>query len=384
MSSACEPRRIAFCITELDPGGAEKMLVELVTRLDRSDWAPHVYCLAPTGPLAERLLQADIPVTSLNVRSPLQWGAVFRFARLLQSFQPVLLQTFLFHANIAGRIAGRLARVPKIVSGIRVAEKDSPWRLWLDRRTNRLVDCNVCVSHAVAEFSERVARLPGNKCAVIPNGIDTDRLKSIGTADLSEFGIPPSGKTALFVGRLAPQKDPFQLLYVADLLLPKHRDLHFLIVGDGPLGEAMKERVGQTGWQSRVHFAGWRPDVASLMKASYCLTLTSLWEGMPNVVLEAMACRLPVVATDVEGVSELIRDGVNGFVAPPRNAEAFGQALDRLLQDSVKAETMGEKSQESVNKDFTIFAMVSKYVRLFENLLSGSHCDDLRSLPEKI
>ena len=116
---------MAFCITDLDPGGAERALVQLVTRLDRSRWQPSVICLAPRGMLADELEQAEVPVTCLGARHSRNVGMVGRLFHQLRESKPALLQTFLFHANIAGRIAGRLARVPKIVSGIRVAERRS-------------------------------------------------------------------------------------------------------------------------------------------------------------------------------------------------------------------------------------------------------------------
>ena len=137
------PTRIAFCITELDPGGAEQTLVQLATRLDRQDWEPRVYCLGPEAALVKPIQDAGIPVTCFGARGIADSLVLFRLASQLEKFQPTVLQSFLFHANIMGRFAAKLARVPVVVSGIRVAEQRSSWPLRIDRWSNGLVDKNV-------------------------------------------------------------------------------------------------------------------------------------------------------------------------------------------------------------------------------------------------
>ena len=136
-SLSANAKSIAFCITDLDPGGAERALVQLVLRLDRSRWSPVVFCLSKPGTLVADLAKADIPVDCLEAGSIGNVSVVPRLVRRLRRVRPDILQTFLFHANIVGRIAGRLAGVPVIVSGIRVAEHRSRFRLWLDRITDR-------------------------------------------------------------------------------------------------------------------------------------------------------------------------------------------------------------------------------------------------------
>ncbi|NQV23239.1 MAG: glycosyltransferase, partial [Rhodopirellula sp.] len=168
------PRRITFLITELDHGGAERALVRIATGLDRNLWEPQVVSLSDRGALAEPLEAVGIPVTSIGagrVHSPIGlWRATIGLSRCLKTQQPALLQTFLFHANIAGRLAAKRAGVPVVVSGIRVAEKRGRWRLAVDRMTDRFVDRHVCVSRSVADFSIRESGLPPSKVMVIPNG----------------------------------------------------------------------------------------------------------------------------------------------------------------------------------------------------------------------
>ena len=371
MSLPAEPIRLAFCITELDPGGAEKALVQLVTRLDRKRWQPHVYCLSQPGMMVDELVQANVPITCFGARHATQMWVVLRLVRELRQLKPALLQTFLFHANIVGRLAGRIARIPKIVSGIRVAEKRHAAPLWIDRITKGLVDHNICVSQAVADFSIARSRLKPHKVSVIPNGVDYERFAQATAADLSEFGIPDNAKTVLFVGRLDIQKNPLKLLESLIPLFDAHAELHALLVGAGELERELHGWVQTRQLSHRVHFAGWQPAIPQLLKAAYCLALPSRWEGMPNVVLEAMAAGLPVVATKVDGTAELVRDGQTGILVDPASTEKFSQALSRLLEDPDTASKMGIASQDVVKTEFTIDSIVSMYENLYSSLLQS-------------
>ncbi len=350
--------------------------MQLVTRLDRARWEPLVICLSPclpvgtaAGALTDDFERAGIPVTCLGARSRADVLVIGRLARELRAFQPALLQTFLFHANIAGRIAGRLAGVGKIVSGIRVAERRSRMRLWLDRATESLVDHHVCVSHAVAEFSARRGGLPAEKMTVIPNGVDATRFASARAADLWEFDIPAESRTVLFVGRLDPQKGPFVLLEAAEGFLATVDDLHVLLIGDGPLSSRLQAWVDQRNLGQRIHFAGWRADVAPLLKAADCLVLPSRWEGMPNVVLEAMASGLPVVATEVEGTTELIHNHQTGLLIPPDSPSELAGAVARVLGNPEQARTMSSAAQSYVSHAFTWDKLVQRFEQLYRSLL---------------
>lgn len=369
MTALQPPVRLAFCITDLDPGGAERALVQLVTRLDRTQWRPSVFCLSGPGLLTEDLIRADVPVVCFGAQRARQIGIVGRLAGHLRRWRPALLQTFLFHANIAGRVAGRMAGVQPIVSGIRVAEKRSRIPLLIDRWTNWLVVQNVCVSQAVADFSVQQGGLAPSKVTVIPNAVDAERFERAQPMDLSVFGIPPNSRTVLFVGRLDPQKAPDDLLAAFAGLVPQHEDLHLLYVGDGPLKHELWECVRHQELGTRVHFAGWQPDIAGIMRSATCLVLPSRWEGMPNVVLEAMAAGLPTITTRVEGVTEIVRDGVSGLLIAPGAVGELQSALDRLMRTPQLAAELIRNAQTIVKSEFTILSIVARYDRLYRSLL---------------
>jgi glycosyltransferase involved in cell wall biosynthesis len=369
VSSVKSPLRIAFCITDLDAGGAERALVQLVKGLDRGRWEPAVFCLAGHGVLADELKDAGIKVECLDARHWSNVGIILRLARKLRRFQPAIVQTFLFHANLAGRIAARCAGVGKVVAGIRVAEKRSRVPLWLDRWTNRLVTINVCVSQAVADFSVALAKLAPVKIVVIPNGVDVKRFTDAQPADLRAFGIPAGSPTLLTIGRLDRQKGLPDLIEAAALVSARFPAAHFLLVGEGRERSAIERLIGEKGLAERVHLAGWRPDVPELLSAGFGVVLSSHWEGMPNVVLEAMAAGLPVVATRVEGTSELVVDDQTGLLVPIESPQALAEAIGRLLADPASAKALGAAGRERVAAHFSWEQMVARYEKLYESLI---------------
>ena len=366
---------IAFCITDLEIGGAERCLVQLATGLDRQRFDPVVYCLG-SRPDAEEascvpvLEGAGIEVHCLGARGIRQIFSVLeRLGQLLAEQQPDLVQTFLFHANLVGRLAARRSGVRRVVSGIRVAEGRSRWPLWLDRLTEKAVDRYVCVSQAVARFSESRAGLPPEKMVVIPNGIDVTKYPSQCPVGLPSLGIRADRRVITFVGRLDRQKGVRWLIDAAEGWLSQLPDCDLLLVGKGPERGTLERRCEKRGISDRVHFAGWRNDVPDVLAASRLLLLSSQWEGMPNVVLEAMASGLPVVATDVHGVRELLGPAADAQTVSYGDSEALGYKVVRLMSDPQVATIFGAENQRRVGEEFSLARMIDAYQGLWESLV---------------
>ena len=328
-----------------------------------------MFCLSGPGLLAAELRAAGVPVVCLGAKHWSRVGAVLRLAHALRQFRPAILQTFLFHANLAGRISGRLAGIKTIVSGIRVAEKRSRIPLWFDCWTNRLVQVNVCVSQAVADFSVSQSRLLPNKIVVIPNGVDITRFAGAIPADLTALGIPRGSQVLLTIGRLDRQKGLSTLIEAASVLVPKFPQAHFLLVGEGPQRPEIDRLIRDKGLVGRMHLAGWRPDVPELLAAGAALILSSLWEGLPNVILEAMAAGLPVVATRVEGTSELVINSRTGLLVPAQSPQDLAAAIENILSDPAQAKAMGQFGQERA-AEFSWDNMVDRYCELYSSLLN--------------
>lgn len=368
---ARDPIPIAFCITELDRGGAERAFTRLILGLDHQKWLPRVYCLGPHGYFTDLLTAGNVTVECFGARGTASFPRlIWRLTGSLRRFQPRLLQSFLFHGNIAGRLAGRLAGVPVVVSGIRVAERRSPWYGRLDRWTNGLVDHNVCVSQGVADFAIHETKLKPGKISVIPNGVDFSLFRDAMAADRSLLGLRPVDPVVITVGRLEPQKGIVHFLDAAAIVLKTVPNCQFLIVGDGPDRTSLESHAAELGIAPSVTFTGPRPDVPELLKTSNVFVLASLWEGMPNALLEAMAAGLPVVATAVEGSREIVTNNENGLLVEPRNAAALGQAIVRLLDSPGDRSRFSEAAQQTVAKYFTDDSAVAAYERLYSRLLN--------------
>ena len=371
------PLEIALCITELDVGGAERCLVELAMRMDRQRFHPVVYCLGPPPrhdyrSLLPPLTRAGVSAVCLEGRSLWHFPWVLRrLKRLLASQKPQVLQTFLFHANTLGAIAARTAGVPHVATGIRVAERANRWHLWLARWTDRFVDRHVCVSRAVADFSAQTTRLPSEKLVVIPNGVDLSRFRGIEPANLGQFGIAPGRRAVTFVGRLERQKGVTWLVETAPRWMGRLPDCDLLLVGDGPEALNLERRRFELALGSRMFFAGWRWDVPEILAASSLLVLPSRWEGMSNVLLEAMASALPVVATDVEGVREALGTAAERQVAPAGDSQAFAERVVTMMRQPSLAAECGAENRRRVAQNYSIDRVVNAYERLWESLAAG-------------
>jgi len=349
-------------------------MVELATRLDRAAFEPHVVCLQPlpadaSRSLAPALQAAGVPVTSLEIRGI--WnapGALVRLTRLLRKLQPDIVQSFLFHANMLGRVAAWRAGVPRVVAGVRVAERRGRWRLRLDRWTDRLVDKHVCVSQAVAEFMHAQAGLPREKLVVIPNAVDMARYANVKPIAASELRLPPNRRWVTFIGRLDPQKNLEWLIEHAHQWLATAPAHDLLIVGDGPQRAVLQRLSRHPQIAGRVQLIGWRPEIPGILAASDLLVLPSLWEGMPNVVLEAMASGRPVLASDVEGVRELLGDDPRQLV-PPGDTEKWTAGVRTLLTDLPLAAQTGAKNRLRAERVFSPAAMCRAYAELYQSLI---------------
>jgi glycosyltransferase involved in cell wall biosynthesis len=371
---AVAPCRITFCITDLEPGGAERCLVELVTRLDRQRFDPTVYCLGPRPEgnalsLVDTLERSGVGVRCFGARRTIDFPrVVLSLRRHFAAERPQIVQAFLFHANVAATLAARLSGVPHIVTGIRVGEPHRRWRLTLSRTIDRWVERHVCVSRAVRDFSLRQAGLPQGKLVVIPNGVDVDRFAGATPSSLESLGVRRDRRIITYIGRLDEQKGLPWLIDLMPRILAHLSGHDLLLVGSGPQRELLERLVAERGLSERVHFAGFRADVPGILAASDLLVLPSRWEGMPNVILEAMASGKAVVATDVEGVAEALGGGAGQQTVPSGDAEGFVHKVLTNVADARLRALLGAQNQARARDVFSLPAMVDAYQRLYQSL----------------
>ncbi|MCA9103282.1 MAG: glycosyltransferase [Planctomycetales bacterium] len=365
-------RRVLQIIPSLDRSGAEKQLVLLATGLPRDEFDVHVAALTRGGPWEEDLRRADVPVTVIGKSLRADPRALWRLTTHVRHLKPDLVQTWLFAANAYGRVAARWAGIGKIVASERSVD---PWKngaeLALDRWLARSTDRIVVNSSGVRDFYVGKG-LPAGKFTIIPNGMPPAPTTEGTRADVCrEFGLPNDARLIVSVGRLWPQKRMKDVIWAADILKVARDDFHVLIVGDGPQRARLERFVAQCEIADRVHLLGHRDDVPWILSHCDALWLASGYEGMPNVVMEAMACGVPVVATDIPGCRDLVVPHQTGFLVRVGDCAAFARHTMRILDDPALAQQLGEAARARVADAFSVERMISRYAELYRSLLAG-------------
>jgi glycosyltransferase involved in cell wall biosynthesis len=364
--------RILFVLTGLAYGGAETQLVRLATRLKSRGWEVSVVSLMPPKAYVEDLEAAGIPVFSLGIRRKLpDLGPVLRFARIIRKWRPDIVHSHMVHANLLARIVRFLAPIPVLICSARSIDEGGRFREVLYRLTDPLCDLTTQVSQAGLERYVRMGAVPRHKIRYIPNGVDTERFKPNLEDRLKfrkELGV--DGFVWLAVGRFDPPKDYPTMLQAFARVVHKHSNTILLIAGDGPLRKTMENLARELGIEKRTKFLGIRRDIPQLMNAADAYVMSSSWEGMPNVLLEASATGLPIVATDVGGNREIVLDGVTGFLVPPRNPEALARTMLRImdLSDEERKE-MGKRARKHIEVKFNLDRVVDLWEILYYELL---------------
>ena len=337
------------------------------------------------GPVADDIRALGIPVYDLGMPRKWRLDAFLRLYRLLRKVRPAILHTLLFHANIPGRVVGRLARVPIVISGERTMGMESGWRYCLNWLTHSLADRVVCVSQQVADFVIGQVGVPQAKVVVIPNGVDLACLDGVPgrQAARTALGLPADGTLVGTVARLDPVKRLDVLLRAVAILQSdassgepdassgdaSSGDVDTLIVGSGPEEQRLAALAAQLGIADRVLFAGHQRDVYPWLAALDIFVLSSDWEGMSNALLEAMAVGLPVVATATGGTPDVVVDGETGTLVPPGDTPALARAIQSLLLDPELRERMGQAGQRRVVEHFSAAQMVARTQALYASLL---------------
>ena len=364
------PVNVLFLITELSMGGAQRALLHLLSGINRERFTPAVACLYNgDGAVAQAIRVLDIPVFDARMHTKTDLRALSRLYRHIHSRRPTILHTSLFHANLSGRITGRLTGVPIIISSERTMAMESEWRYRLNRWTIGMVDRVVAVSKKVGEFCINNIRLPAQKVVVIHNGVEIPLLPPDTREQARlELGLPQDALVCGAVSRLDPVKGIDVLILAFAQVLASHA-AYLVIVGEGPERQHLESVAQESGVSDRVIWAGYRADVPQQLPAFDVFVQPSLHEGLPNTVLEAMAAGLPVVATAVGGTPELVVNGKTGLLVPPGDPAALVGAITALLENPEARGSMGQAGRRRVKQRFTVEEMVQKIEQLYEDML---------------
>jgi L-malate glycosyltransferase len=359
-------------------GGTERQVVNLVHNLDDERFDVHMACFRRRGPLLQEvdtgaMALADYPIDTLPSLRTLWQQA--RLARYIRAHRVRIVHSFGFYANVFAIPAARLGGARVVVASIRdtgdhLTGAQQRLQKWICKAADHvLVNAEAVKTRLIEQgYSPSVI-------SVIGNGIDVSRFRRPGevtTSIRAALGMPATGPLVAVVSRLNRLKGVEYFLDAAAVLARDFDDARFLIVGDSvsqSYRDELEAYAASRGLRDRVAFTGFRSDVPELLSEVSVLALPSLSEGLSNVVLEAMAARVPVVATAVGGTPEIIEDGVTGHLVPPRNAPALAQAISSLLVDPARRGVMGEAGRRRVEARFSLEAMVRETEQLYMRLL---------------
>jgi glycosyltransferase involved in cell wall biosynthesis len=379
MSLPSPNKSVAFIVTRLELAGAEKQLVQIASGLQERGWQVSVLSMLPPIAHEKELRAKGVTVATLEMeRGAPNPKYLFRAANLFRQWKPQVLCTFNYHADVLGRFAGKLAGVPVITSSIRNENFGGGFRDALIKYTNFLAPQMTTNSTLAAKSLIGRGLIAEKNMRVIPNGIKLEPYafrRDARDALRAEWGITESEFVWLAVGRLEPQKD-FKTLLQAFSKLFNGR---LLIAGEGPMLGELKTDVNNFGLKERVRFLGLRKDIPHVLSAVDAFVLSSAWEGLPNVVMEALAAAKPVVATDVGGVRELLEENKSGFIVPAKSPDDLAAAMQKLMMLPPPQRTdRGRHGFEHVKKMYSLESVTTQWEQFFSSLI-GREEKEVRS-----
>ena len=377
-------------ITWLPQGGIERKIVAVLPKLNRDLFDVHLCCIRERGALADDLEKQGVPVHLIPFKSRLDPVGLLRLRRLTRRLNIDLIHSHMYRANTpATALRVMDSRLAVIGHYHNVNTWESARQLRMDRFMALRRNMNVAVSEAVRRNVVETLGIPEELTTTLYNCVDLDEFQRLGdparAAVRSELGIPPQDKIIIMVARMVAQKNHQIVIETAPEILQACPESRFVFVGGGPDEESMKEQARNRGIAERCLFLGRRDDVPRLLGASDVAILPSFKEGFSNAVLEAMACGLPVVASDVGGNSEIIDPGINGYLLET-TADAtsrfgisipvaqFPRLLKRLLTDDEHRVRLGEAAWQRA-RHYGIDAMVREIEQLYLEVLEGGSGD---------
>lgn len=371
---------VLLLISSLEYGGAERQVIELANQLEAHVFETTVCSLSEHVPLATELRDAAHRLEIVPRRGRFDFGVVRRLARLMRRRRIQVVHTFLFDAEIVGRLAAKLARVPVVIASERNADYKRPFLHTLALRlTQSCFDVMIANSLAGKRFNVRTLGLDPARIRVIRNGVDVVRFRpGHGLAVRKQLGIPMSAPVVGMVAAFKRQKRHGDFFQMAQRVLRRFPDAWFVCVGE-PLRanlqgaedyhREMRERVGSLGIAHRCVFAGHRADMPAVYRMLDVTVLTSSREGTPNVLLESMACGVPIVATNVADNEHLVPGGDVGSIVGVGEVEEMADRVCRLLADSHLRRQRGRAARQWVLHRFSTAAMARKAGAVYREVL---------------
>jgi glycosyltransferase involved in cell wall biosynthesis len=353
-------------------GGAEEMVLNLVRHLpDRFE--PAVMCINQAGPIGEEIRRTGVPFSVLRltpgVSRPLD---VLRLRDAVQALSPTIVHTFLLTGSLYGRFAAMMSGVPIVIgTEVNIYEKKKPLHARLERWLMNGTDAVIASAESVKEHYVAQVGADPAKVDVIYNAVDWAQLQATTTREefRTSIGVPIDAPAAGIIARLTEQK-AHRVLFEA-IAQPELSALHVVVVGDGELREELQSRAASLGIQGRVHFLGARRDLGNILAAIDIFAMPSFWEGLPLSMVLAMGAGLPVVASRVAGIPEVVHDRVSGLLVDAGDASQLARALAALVQDGALRARLGTAARAYVRPRFGVDGYVASIAGLYDRLLDA-------------
>lgn len=366
----------------MEMAGAQRMLLSQARWFQDSGYTVQAVFFYDKQALKEDWQRENkFPIISLEARKPSSnpisntlrlFRALLRLFRLLRNNTKVVV-TFTSHSNVLGLPVAWLAGVPiRIGTHHGYIEGSSKLLAWFHGRltNSRLCSVMVAVSAQVRDYAVQREGAYPNRFSVIENGIDAVSQNPESREQIrKQLGLGKDELLILTVGRLTVQKGHTYLLDAISRIVPQHQKSHFVFVGDGPLRSELEKQAKDLNISNKVRFLGIRKDVEELLSASDIFVQPSLWEGLSLALLEALMAGLPVLATQVEGVVDVVEHGKSALLVPPKDTLSLAAALERMISDSNLRQRLSREGQARARKSYSIDTMCRSYEELIRNLL---------------
>jgi len=359
---------VAQVIGELRIGGAERMFVDLCNALDVDKTIVVLIGDSDLQPNLRSELRRDIEVHSVRVRRRTWVKDVWTLSRLFRDVGCDVVHTHMFWPNLYGSLSARLAGVSAIITSEHGRnEWKRRWHKWVEVNViSRYADARLCVSQDILQMRRDVDGVPEDMLRIVPNGTVVPTLKPRTEKQGTMIGS---------VGRLVSAKDYPMMIRAVSILVSRGVDVNLEIVGEGEEREAIEAAIRKEGVESKVTLAGSQTNVSEWLARWRIFVSSSVREGQPVALLEAMAAGLPCVVTAAGGVPDTLADGVEGIVVPPGDPEALADGIQQLLGDAEQSEIYGRAARERVIEDFSIESLASTCRQIYTSVLQSKTAD---------
>ena len=365
--------RVAHLIYSRAVGGSEMVAANICNHLDRSMFDPLILFMYPgSGPMPEILKSLNIPSHHLNRnRIKRLFGPIFTTISLLNLKIDIL---HVHHVPLWQNIrqGAKLSKIPIILTEHAKFSITRSNRLQeACRKAARSADCFTVVSENLKNYFVNELGIQEKSITVIPNGVDTTRFspRQRNQALIDLLPDKFAGKVLLSVGRLTEAKDQFTLISSIEILKKQGRNIYLILIGDGEMRKPLEAEIARKNLTDCVHLAGSRSDVDQILPIADAFVLSSKREGFPMSILEAMAAGLPVIATDVGGIPEVIRDGENGVLVPSQDPDSLANAICRVFDDLNYASELGKKARETIVNRYSLTTITEAYSKIYLSLV---------------